>query len=54
MEKSEPLASYSKLNDVLKDHVNIAEAMSVTEGAERVEITALPMAAVWLTQLRSP
>ena len=30
------LASYSKLNG-LKDHVNIAEAMSGEQGAERVK-----------------
>ena len=38
------LASYSKLNS-LKDHVNIAEAMSGEQGAERVKKYSVPMAA---------
>ncbi len=38
------LASYSKLNG-LKDHVNIAEAMSGEQGAERVKKYSVPMAA---------
>ena len=37
------LASYSKLNS-LKDHVNIAEAMSGEQGAERVKKYSVPMA----------
>ena len=47
------LASYSKLNS-LKDHVNIAEAMSGEQGAERVKKYSVPMQQVWLTitQLR--
>ena len=38
------LASYSELKD-LKDHVNIAEAMSGEQGAERVKKYSTPMAA---------
>ena len=38
------LASYSELKD-LKDHVNIAEAMSGEQGAERVKKYSVPMAA---------
>ena len=38
------LASYSTLNG-LKDHVNIAEAMSGEQGAERVKKYSVPMAA---------
>ena len=38
------LASYSKLNS-LKDHVNIAEAMSGEQGAERVKKYSVPIAA---------
>ncbi len=38
------LASYSKLTD-LKNHVNIAEAMSGEKGAERVKNYSVPMAA---------
>ena len=47
------LASYSKLNS-LKDHVNIAEAMSGEQGAERVKKYSVPMAAglLTITQLR--
>ena len=47
------LASYSKLNS-LKDHVNIAEAMSGEQGAERVKKYSVPRQQVWLTitQLR--
>ena len=38
------LTSYSELKD-LKDHVNIAEAMSGEQGAERVKKYSTPMAA---------
>ena len=38
------LLLYSKLNS-LKDHVNIAEAMSGEQGAERVKKYSVPMAA---------
>lgn len=37
MENLDTLASYSTLNG-LKDHVNIAEAMSGEQGAERKEV----------------
>lgn len=41
------LASYSKLAG-LKGHVNIAEAMTGENGAERVKKYSAPMAAAWL------
>ena len=43
MENLDTLASYSKLSG-LKDHVNIAEAMSGEEGAERASGYSTPMA----------